>query len=240
MYSRGVGIVTYNRAKRLGDIIESVIQTLPEDVLLVVADDGSTDETPGVVASFSGVHYVRGPNRGVAHNKNRALCVMRDCTYMCLLEDDLMPRETGWFELYERAAEQMGVHHFCRVQEEVEGECEYGLPFTPICGVKARGDLTFITRRVIATVGGLHPGFRGAGYAHVEWQNRIADAGLIDHPWKWIDIQEARDKLVQVGDTEGGRWNEDPAKIKQQLKDNRAVQRRLKAQGTTYVPLRWT
>lgn len=243
MTDRGVGIVTYNRAKRLGDIIEGVIKTVA-NCRIVVADDGSTDETPQVVASFPDVLYVRGPNRGVAHNKNRALAALQGCTWIALLEDDLLPVWAGWFELYQDEAAFMGVHHFCRVQDKEVPEtipactdAMWARGRTPVYGASPRGDLTFITRRVLQTVGGLHPDFLGAGHAHGEWSERIARAGLIPHPLKWIDIKEARECFEQRGDTEGGRWADDPTKIAEQLAHNRGVRKRLRMSGTSHVPL---
>jgi glycosyltransferase involved in cell wall biosynthesis len=212
---------------------------------VVVADDGSTDETPQIVASFPGITYVRGPNRGVAHNKNRALAALQGCDFVALLEDDLVPVCDGWFERYEMAARFLGVHHFCRVQDkEVEETIpavtmalQRELAMTPLYGPSPRGDLVFVTRRAIQTVGGFHPGFRGAGHAHGEWSTRIARAGLIPHPLRWMDIREARDCFEQRGDREGGRWAEDPEKIRAQLEHNKAVRRRLKRSGVVHVPL---
>ena len=245
MTDRGIGIVTYNRAKYLGDLIEAVLKTAPEGARIVVADDGSTDETPQVVASFPRLMYLRGQNRGVAHNKNRALWALQDCAFLALIEDDLFPVKPGWFEIYQTCAAFLGVHHFCRVQEkevpeplpEVTGALSDVYGWHPLYGESPRGDFTFLTRRALNVVGGLHPDFRGAGYAHGEWSNRIARAGLIPHPAKWIDIREARDSFEQRGDREGGRWSDDPAVVKQQLKDNRAVQKRLKASRIQHVPL---
>src|SRR3990167_5112451 len=119
MRGRGVGICTYNRAGRLGDLIDAVLSTT-EGCRVVVADDGSTDETPAVVATFPGVLYLRGPNKGVAWNKNRALYALQECSFVALLEDDLFPVRPGWFDIYETAARFLGVHHFCRVQDKEE------------------------------------------------------------------------------------------------------------------------
>lgn len=244
MHDRGVGIVTYNRAKRLGDLIEAVLSTTA-GVRVVIADDGSTDETPQVVASFPQVLYIRGANRGVAHNKNRALAALQGCEYVALLEDDLFPVEGGWFAMYEVASAYLGVHHFCRVQDKEVPEtvpaCTEALVrdrnLTPIYGASPRGDLTFVTRRALEMCGGLHPDFIGAGHAHGEWSERIARAGLLQHPLKWMDIKEARDCFEQRGDTEGGRWADDPTKIAEQVAHNRAVRKRLRMSGTSHVPL---
>ena len=58
------------------------------------------------------------------------------------------------------------------------------------------------------------------------------EAGLIPHPkQKWIDIKEARDKFVQVGDTTGGRFDEPEEDIQKQLEHNREVLSKLQGVG---------
>jgi hypothetical protein len=111
---------------------------------------------------------------------------------------------------------------------------------TPIYGPSPRGDFTFITAKVLDKVGGFNPSFKGAGYAHGEWSERIAKAGLIPHPLKWIDLQEGRDTLKQIGDTEGGRWLEDQKVIKAQLKHNARVLKNLKKSEYIHCPLSLT
>ena len=98
-------------------------------------------------------------------------------------------------------------------------------------------EFTFITNTVIQKVGGFHPEFIGAGYAHGEWSGRVAKAGLISHPLKWVDILEMNECFEQRGDTEGGRWLEDKRKIKEQLKKNGALAKRLRRSGYIYSPL---
>src|SRR3990167_3608324 len=240
---RGVGIVTYNRAGRLGDLIEAVLKTTT-DCLVVVADDGSTDETPQVVASFPDVLYVRGPNKGVAWNKNRALYALQGCDYIALLEDDLFPTAPIWFGLYEAISGFLGVHHFCRVQDK---EVEETLPeasealqqaygWQLVYGPSPRGDLTFVTRRALQMVGGFSPEFIGPGDGHGECSDRVFAAGLIPPPLKWIDVRESRDCFEQRGDTEGGRWQQDTAVQQAQIEHNRAVRKRLRMSGVSHVP----
>lgn len=246
MTTRAVSIVTYNRAERLGEVIEGVLATVPNGVEVYVCDDGSTDNTTSVVREFPTVCYFRGPNQGVGANKNRALYLMRNHHFSTILEDDLVPIEQTWFETYEAAATLMDIHHFCRIQDKEIPETmpsfsEYmmqTMKATPIYASSPRGDLTFITRRVINTVGGMNPLFKGVGFAHGEWSARVAKAGLISHPLKWIDIREVRDKFKQIGDTQGGRWQEDPLKIKKQIKYNKGVSKKLSASEYIYCPLR--
>lgn len=237
-----IGICTYNRCANLGEVIEGVLSTAP-GCKIVVSDDGSTDDTYFVVRKFPDVLYIRGENKGVAWCKNRALFLLQDYSFICLLEDDLVPIAKGWTDIYRQAVLVSDIHHFCRVQEDVPGQYErfdaymHERSLTPIYGEHPRGDLTLISKRVLREVGGLHRDFLGAGFAHGEWANRIQRAGLIGHPQKWVDIKEARDCFKQLGDTEGGRWERPQKEIKQQIKRNRAVYRRLKASKYQYAPL---
>jgi len=238
----GVAICHYNRTSQLEEIIQAVKDTVNNRVKIVVCDDGS--ETweehymenythPAEIANRMGVLYVQGPNLGVAANKNRALWALQDMDFICILEDDLKPIKQDWITHYERAATLSGLHHFCRVQDKLVSTLspdfdEYmkGKNLTPIYGPSPRGDLTFITRKVITEVGGFNKKFKGAGYAHGEWSNRVNRAGLIRHPNIWVDIAEGANSFIQVGDTEGGRWDYQK-RTKAELEKNRAVRARL-------------
>jgi glycosyltransferase involved in cell wall biosynthesis len=245
MTTRAVSICTYNRSACLAEVIEGVLGTVPNGTDIFVCDDGSADETDIVTGAFPGVHYYRGPNLGVGANKTRALYLMKNHHYSCILEDDLIPQEKLWFETYEGAATLMDIHHFCRIQDKEIPETipsfsaymKQTMNCTPIYASSPRGDLTFITRKVISTVGGMNPAFQGVGYAHGEWSSRVVRAGLISHPLHWIDIAEARDKFKQVGDTEGGRWDDDEEEIKKQLAHNKKVARKLQNIEQLYCPL---
>lgn len=251
MIKRGIAIAHYNRLDKLGEIVEAVKRTAPGGTKIVICDDGSdtldsgehgfNDLSVSQIAKEHDVLLVQGPNKGVAANKNRALWALQDMHLICILEDDLKPIERGWFEAYEAAAVLSGIHHFCRVEEkEVPEEVPAFTAYmkeanlTPIYGPSPRGDLTFLTSQVIQTVGGFNPLFRGAGYAHGEWSHRVARAGLINHPQRWVDIQEARDKFVQIGDTEGGRWEHD---VTDQLRRNAQVLKQLQRKEYTYADL---
>ena len=248
---RAVSICTYNRAVHLGEVMEGVLSTVPNGTDVFVCDDGSIDDTSTVVRhemDFPNVHFFSGPNLGVAANKNRALYLMQNHHFMCILEDDLMPVEKGWFELYEQASKLTDIHAFCRIQDKIVPESvpsfsEYlakAMNVTPIYASSPRGDLTFLTRKVITTVGGLNPLFKGVGYAHGEHSARVVKAGLVPHPSGYVDITEARNKFKQIGDQEGGRWEDDEKKIKAQIKKNHAIYRSLKKDGQIYCPLEIT
>ena len=245
MIKRGISIVTWNRAERLGQVIQSVLDTAPEDCNVFVCDDASDDDTIGVASGFPVTIIGGKDNLGVAANKNRALFAMQNCDYMAILEDDLVAEQGGWFEHYEQVARVTANHHFCRVQDKEVAETipsfsthlQQTCGATPIYASSPRGDLTFITQKVTNVVGGFNSKFVGVGYGHGEWSARVAKASLIAHPLKWWDIKEARDCFIQVGDTEGGRWEVAPEEIKKQIKTNRNLSKRLGKIDYIYHPL---
>lgn len=241
---RAISIVTYNRSRHLGEIIEAVLTTKPNDAALFVVDDGSTDDTAVVASGFRGITYVKGQNLGVGANKNRALFLMQNAAFSCIIEDDLVPIAKGWFEEYEDFCLVTGIHHICRVQDK---EVEETVPefsewmktknVTPVYGPSPRGDLTFLTKKVITDVGGFNARFLGVGGAHGEWSNRVAKAGLIPHPLRWIDILPTRDKFQQIGDTEGGRWHRPKSDVKNEIKRNVAIAKQLRKMNYIYHPI---
>ena len=81
-------IPAYNSAGFLAEAVESALgQTYPQ-VEVIVADDGSTDETPAVAAQFAGrIEYVRQENGGTASARNAALRRARG-EFVALLDAD--------------------------------------------------------------------------------------------------------------------------------------------------------
>lgn len=239
--SRGIAVVHYNRPDSCERVLEGVLDTAPSNARLVICDDGSS-RLPG--RNLDKFILIRGPNKGVAANKNRALWALQDCHYIAIIEDDLVPTEKGWFEEYEEVAALTDNHHFCRVQDKevpdtVSGFQEYLAEkgHIPVFGSSPRGDFTFITSKVIHRVGAFNPRFKGAGYAHGEWSERVARASLIAHPLRWWDLRAARDKFTQDGDTTGGRWDINKSEIQSQISTNKRVYRELRESEYIYHPL---
>lgn len=85
-------IPTYNRSKRLRKALESVVRQrlLPTEVIVV--DDGSTDETPQLIARIRensplNLLYHFQPNRGPAAARNRGID-MASGNYLAFLDSD--------------------------------------------------------------------------------------------------------------------------------------------------------
>ena len=81
----------YNAEAYVAGCIESVLGQTLADVELLIVDDGSTDSTAEIIASFAArdprVRGFRGPNRGVSHARNVALRHSRG-RYLALLDAD--------------------------------------------------------------------------------------------------------------------------------------------------------
>jgi GalNAc5-diNAcBac-PP-undecaprenol beta-1,3-glucosyltransferase len=102
-------IPTYNRARLVRRAIASALSQTHRDVEVVVVDDGSTDETPAVLASLDDprVRHVRHPvNRGVNGAKNTGLDNARgDWIGMLDSDDELVPEA---IEVLLKKGEELG------------------------------------------------------------------------------------------------------------------------------------
>lgn len=91
-------MATWNRAGLMGKTIESVLAQSFKDWELIIADDGSTDNTPAVVKEWqkrvppddgqARIVYVRSEvNRGISKNYNQGLRLARG-EYVAMIDDD--------------------------------------------------------------------------------------------------------------------------------------------------------
>jgi len=75
-----VVLPTYNRAATLGRAIDSVLNQTYADLRLIVVDDGSTDQTPALLARYANrddVQIVVTPHRGCAAARNTGIALAR-------------------------------------------------------------------------------------------------------------------------------------------------------------------
>jgi glycosyltransferase involved in cell wall biosynthesis len=83
---------SYNRARFIGEAIESVLAQRYEDWELLIIDDGSTDNTATVVESYLKrdrriAYIVQEQNRGIAYTRNNGVAQSRGC-YIAMLDSD--------------------------------------------------------------------------------------------------------------------------------------------------------
>lgn len=176
----GIGITTYNRCESLEQCLSSVRERTRVPFHLVVADDGSTDETAAVCGNFP-VSYVRGKNMGIAWNKNRALFFLDQivgCSVVILLEDDCFPNRKGWESDWITAAQEWGHVNFGAEwmhQHLLEGE---GTVTHPFLSDSVSGQCASFSRDALSVCGFLDSRFKSYGYEHAEHSDRLVRAGF--------------------------------------------------------------
>jgi glycosyltransferase involved in cell wall biosynthesis len=140
-------IPTFNRAAFLKEAVDSVCAQTTEDWELIVVDDGSTDDTPGVMAAFRDprIRYVSQARGGVAAARNSGVALSRASLIAFLDSDDLwLPEKLRFqfqfFSLNPAAAicqtEEMWIRRGQRVNPRVRHRKHSGWIFKeclPLC-----------------------------------------------------------------------------------------------------------
>ncbi len=81
-------IPTYQRAGLVGNAVRSALSQSYTDLEVVVVDDGSTDDTPGVLSQFGeGIRVIRQPNQGLSTARNAGIEASAG-RYLAFLDDD--------------------------------------------------------------------------------------------------------------------------------------------------------
>lgn len=84
-----VVIPVYNRAPFVKYAVDSVLMQDYHDVELIVVDDGSTDETPRILASYGGaIRLLQQENQGVSAARNHGVAAAGGCFIAFLDSDD--------------------------------------------------------------------------------------------------------------------------------------------------------
>jgi glycosyltransferase involved in cell wall biosynthesis len=106
-----VGLVTYNHEQFVAASIRSILHQTFGDFELVIVDDGSTDRTPEVIASFADPRIVsiRQENSGPSAATNRALAAARGKYVALMTGDDLSAphRLQRQLEQYQRGGSRL-------------------------------------------------------------------------------------------------------------------------------------
>jgi glycosyltransferase involved in cell wall biosynthesis len=120
-----IGILTYNRADRLAKTIKSLLNQTYSDFELIICDDASNDNTPGVMALIDDarVRYLRHPkNIGSYQNWNSAIQASRG-EYIAVYHDhDIY--SPGLIECCVKALDKdrrLGFVHFSKYILDVSG-----------------------------------------------------------------------------------------------------------------------
>jgi glycosyltransferase involved in cell wall biosynthesis len=102
-----VVVPTYNRGHTVGTAVRSVLQQDLRELECIIVDDGSTDDTPAIVASIHDdrVRYVRRAHAGVAATRNAGVAAARAAVIAFLDSDDVwrpdkLRREVAFLEAH--------------------------------------------------------------------------------------------------------------------------------------------
>lgn len=179
----GIGVITYNRKDHLAKTVEAIKAFTTGDYQLVVADDGSNDDTVEWCGQNK-VPHTNCPNKGVVRNKNRALYYLNEVKkvdVLILLEDDCRPNKESWQKEWVIAALLWGHINYAHkriIKKEgavVSGTGASTLPY--LCKL-VTGQCTACSKDAMENIGYLDPRFSGYGAGHVEWTERFIRQGF--------------------------------------------------------------
>jgi glycosyltransferase involved in cell wall biosynthesis len=146
-----VVIPTYNRGAYVTKAIDSVLAQTYRDHEIIVVDDGSTDNTPGVLHAYrKAVRVIRQDNAGVSAARNAGIKTARSPWVAFLDSDDeWMP------EKLEAQMEDIGKHpelcgHFTNVTFKLDDR--EALDLFGAKGFRCRGELPLVLQRPLACV----------------------------------------------------------------------------------------
>jgi glycosyltransferase involved in cell wall biosynthesis len=176
-----VVIPVFNAERYLAAAIDSVLdQTRPPDEVIVV-DDGSTDATPAVLASFGDrITVISQPNGGGADATNRGVAAAAG-DLLCFLDaDDLweppkLAIQMDWLAVHPETEAVFGhVRQFISEDLDQETAQRLACPQSPQPGVSK---ITIaIRRKAFDRVGAFDGGLRSVDF--VDWFARALDRGL--------------------------------------------------------------
>ena len=209
-----IGVTTYNRSDFLKRMLLSWDETRNRDIdwTLVVADDGSSDDTIEMFnnLSFDGVTkaVIQNNRVGVHRQTNQLInAALESGSEFCFkADDDVLFLESGWDESYYESAMRTGFHHLVMFDRNWFERHRGGITLLDLRenGLRAdvnvqfaMGALFTFTPEVISKIGYFDEhGFGVCGWGHVDWSWRACRAGYnnektcfdIDHSEKYVQL----------------------------------------------------
>lgn len=184
----GIGITTRNRPDVLAMALRHHAKYSPQDAMIVIVDDSSSDPGLNLAAwdEFRPYHpltqYRYSEKRlGIAGAKNYCLHLLQDCEQVFLLDDDAWPSQADWPSLWLLPVLAHGVGHSLwnmQFSHMIRTEC-IGSGLTQLdvwnhcCGLALH-----FTRACLNALGGFDPRAGLYGYEHAQMSVRAALAGF--------------------------------------------------------------
>lgn len=190
----GVGITTRDRRTMALDTLARVRAHTP-DAIIVVVDDASTEPFPGAQHRFD-------TQVGIARAKNKCIELLMEAgvEHLFLFDDDTWPIADDWWRPYVESPEPHLMYLF---KDTGDGKTYLPTPRTVYSDSRhlalthPRGCMLYVHRSAIDAVGGMRREFGLWGWEHVEYSNRIHNAGLTT--WRFADVAGSS-KLIYSAD----------------------------------------
>lgn len=182
-YSIGIGITTHNRNKLAAETVAR-LQELTPNAKIIVVDDAS--DIPVRIDNVEVYRFRR--NVGIARAKNKCLEILRECNHIFLFDDDTYPIVSNWYQPYVDSKE----HHLMYLFETWASGNAIGDDTilyedgSIVAHQHARGCMIYVDTLVLDTVGGMDVRYGKAMNEHLDWSNRIYNAGLTT--FKYMDV----------------------------------------------------
>lgn len=198
-------IPTYNRADLVPETIEAALAQQRAFHEIIVVDDGSTDDTPEVLAPYDGrIRIIRTANGGVQAARNRGVeAATGDFVTFCDSDDLLEP------DFVEKVGDWVSAHPHCDAvyinfrkfnQTTIDQDDFSQAPATFFEGAKSAADFVFdipdlylrlftvhpfyitgctVRKTFFQTIGGFDTRFKGVGAEDGEFTLRAASCGAL-------------------------------------------------------------
>lgn len=223
----GIGITTHNRREILVQALEKHKEFRPPDSVFIVVDDAST--TPYTDATFRFDQRV-----GISRAKNKCLQLLAEAgvEHFFLFDDDTWPIADNWWQPYVESPEPHLMHIFTyKGGPPIVAKDDRHTAWAHPCG-----GMLYAHRKVLDTVGGMDLAYGTWGHEHVDWSNRIHNAGLTT--WRFADVTNS-DQLIHCLDSKGTTRSVSDTERRQQHDKNVAYYQ-TQIDSAAYKPLKPT
>lgn len=192
-------IPTYNYGRFLGEAIESALSQTYAPVEVIVMDDGSTDDTPAVAATFGTcIQYRRQANQGVYAARQASLKFVRGEYFLNLDADNRLHPDclAKTLHLLQNANDPHCVFVYTQHQHFGEAEGITRFPAYDLARLKVRNyiDMGALIRTDIVQRFGFDPAFN-SGYGDYDFFLTLAENGyrgvLLDEPLLFYRVHGA-------------------------------------------------
>lgn len=130
--------------------------------------------------------------RGIVYSKNKCIETLygAGCTDFFIVDDDVIAAEHDWWLPYVNSDLNHACWNYNRTLIKYGcvadyGKCDYYAEYD-----KPNGCMLYVKREVIDVVGGFDTDFKGYGYEHCNFSDRIFNNGLT--PARYIDIPNSK------------------------------------------------